>query len=935
MNIPAFEIRENQPEAVSILLPLKEWAIADFKSSGNIDRLIEANMQPVEGDAAVQILTEEAISQVQKVQYVTKSAQKILDRYEFARAGGWVAFGCTIDGETGQVGYFKPRQPRLDFEKSQPIKYETPAKCPATPVLPWVDSESAQKIYQKYGISPQDGETFWQCVKRCNIEIAFTEGLKKALCLLDCGYPAIALRGAYNWHIKGDSEFHPVQKEFATAGRKITIVFDQDSKPKTIANVNTQITKFGYALSAVGCEVFVTHWDAGQAKGIDDLFVGGYAESEAEITVSLCQIHKAEKAVSFVLDNAYTFDVWKREVSQPKLEKEPKPQKEKPKSPTKSASGGLHLDLFGDHKVAEIVRRNFDRVMGQPIGDLICVNHRLHQWTGTHYQFVEDGIVKRKILEFIRQLYFWRLKENPETGEETWVESYPYGSDRFAAECLASVKSSRFLPLDAIPRTGLNLANGTLLVSCESGQPEFTLHPHSRDRYYLQCSKTPYDPNADTTQADRLLSAVKADQLETFLRHQSMFFDFPGTAKKIGRPRAGICEGEGSNGKDAIRQSIEHLFGRIGNFAFEDFRQYDDGKRFSLATMPNYQYSWASENSHKVKLENLKSLMSAIVGNSALWSEYKNKDLQEYYPQVCLWFSVNKAPVTDGAASFIRSRFAVYQFDKVFTKVPIASNELEADPRFAYDEDFRVNEVCPGLLRRLIEAHQRLWVEGIEWEDCEGRLSDWAKEHNHLLEFAETIGLVKESSGQIAISALYDSLKDWYRVNDYLDVDADGRHRWLEAPSHFDSLVKRTNDLFKRLKELFPGIEKCTDTDGSVTGCKGRAYIRGLAIKKLEQLPPDATPQTQPVEEPVQATEAETEQFTIAENEEIESCVLMAEDAAKSNDRQVVSSVYSVFKECLKDRRLKKAVWSRLSIMAREAMNKARQASSGGISNVT
>ena len=195
MNIPALEIGETLPEAVSILLPLKEWAIADFKSSGISDRLIEANMQTVEGDAAVQILAEEAISQVQKVQYATKPAQKLLDLYEFARAGGWVAFGCTINGEVGQVGYFKPRQPRIDFEKSQPIKYETPAKCPAIPILPRVDLESAQRIYQKYSILPQDGETFWQCVKRCNIEIAVTEGLKKALCLIDCGYPAIALRG--------------------------------------------------------------------------------------------------------------------------------------------------------------------------------------------------------------------------------------------------------------------------------------------------------------------------------------------------------------------------------------------------------------------------------------------------------------------------------------------------------------------------------------------------------------------------------------------------------------------------------------------------------------------------------------------------------------------------------------------------------------------
>lgn len=129
----------------------------------------------------------------------------------------------------------------------------------------------------------------------------------------------------------------------------------------------------------------------------------------------------------------------------------PKSKPKKPKPPTESKSGGIPLDEFGDHKVAEIVRSKFDRVTGQPIEDFICVNHRLHKWEETHYEFVEDGIVKRQILEFIRQLYQWKKKDGD------FIESFPYGSDRYAKGCLESVKASRFLPLTAIPRTGLNL----------------------------------------------------------------------------------------------------------------------------------------------------------------------------------------------------------------------------------------------------------------------------------------------------------------------------------------------------------------------------------------------------------------------------------------------------------------------------------------------
>lgn len=489
-----------------------------------------------------------------------------------------------------------------------------------------------------------------------------------------------------------------------------------------------------------------------------------------------------------------------------------------------SSIEGIDLKTLGDYKPEELVRRYFDRITNQPIADWICVNNRLHRWVGTHYEYTEDGIVLRQIIEFLRSLYWVRDSRNGV------AIKYPYGSDRQARSALETVKTSTFMPIEQIPRHGLNLANGTLLVNYETGAPKFELVPHDRSRYYLAVSPVAWNPVADTAEAERLLKAVKSGQLESFLRHQSTFFDFQLVAKKLGRPRAGICEGEGSNGKDAIRQAIELLFSRIGNFSFEDFRAYDDGKRFPLATLPNYQYSWASENSHKVKLENLKSLMSAIVGNSPLWSEFKNKDLQQYYPKACLWFSVNKAPMTDGSASFIKSRFAVYQFDKVFTKLPTGTNELQADPRFAYDEDFRINEVCPGLLRLLAEAYQRLWAEGIDWEPCEVRLRDWAKEHNHLLEFADDTGLTVNPDGAIPIAALYDSLKDWYRVNDYLDIDGDGRQYWQAPPSNFDALVKRPNDLFKRLKEVFPRIEKATDTDGSITGAKGRAYLRGLSF---------------------------------------------------------------------------------------------------------
>lgn len=510
--------------------------------------------------------------------------------------------------------------------------------------------------------------------------------------------------------------------------------------------------------------------------------------------------------------------------------------KEKARQELKDSDEIDRVYQFEDRAVPSIVSDNLDLITGTPTADWICVLGKMRRWCGTHYEEVPDGVFKNQILAFLKRLFDWGFESDP-TGAPIPLKKFKYGTDKVAQECLATVKTDRFVPISQIPRKGLNLANGTLLLKYVEDFPVFELTPHRRDLYYLSCSEVSYDPNADTTQADLLLKALRGDQLETFLRHQSFLFDFPGATKRLGRPRAGICEGGGSNGKDSVRGSIEKLVGSIGCFSFEDFKAYDEGRRFNLSTLPNYQYSWASENTAKVKLENLKSLISAIPGNSPLWAERKGQDAESYIPQLSLWFSLNKAPITEGFATFIRSRFAIYQFDKSYSNNPTSPDELLADPRFSYDSDFLRDQVCPGLLNRLIEAYQKLWVDGIDWEPCNGRLLEWAKESNHLLSFAEDVGLISDPEGTISVSEIYSHLLTWYEANDYLEI-RDGTKRWSSPPSQYDKLVVRPNELYARLKAVFR-VTKETDTTGTVTGGKNRAYFKGLTLKPLSQVEPE------------------------------------------------------------------------------------------------
>lgn len=262
--------------------------LEEFRASAIPDHLTLANVRWVEGDEAIEILAEEAISQVQTVNsYVTQPAKKILERYEFAKAGGWVAWGTTLGGAVGNVAYFKAKTPRFDFEQRKRIKYESPAKTEALPILPCVDLQTAQAIYERYKISVSEGETFWQSVQRYNLPVAICEGFKKALSLIAHGIPAIAIRGITQWHRKGSLELHQAIADFATPRRTLFIVFDQDDKATTQRQVRLQALKLGAALEQLGCQVYLPTWDRKLGKGIDDVLYRLGTEASTWLTGQL------------------------------------------------------------------------------------------------------------------------------------------------------------------------------------------------------------------------------------------------------------------------------------------------------------------------------------------------------------------------------------------------------------------------------------------------------------------------------------------------------------------------------------------------------------------------------------------------------------------------------------------------------------------------
>ena len=255
----------------------------ECRQSAIPDRMALANFHWTEGDAAIELLASEAVANAQRVEsYTTNPARKILDRYQFMAAGGWFALGTTLDGGVGSIPYVKPLNPREVTEykgfgsvrKIKEVKYESPKDMEAAPLLPWVVKEDAQFIYDRYDVTPEPNETFWQVVKRCCLPIALTEGWKKAVSLSSHGIPAIALRGITQWHQKDSKKLHPIIAALVSPGQKVFIVFDQDEKASTQKNVRQQILGLGAAVKKVGCKAHVALWNSATGKGIDDALFG-------------------------------------------------------------------------------------------------------------------------------------------------------------------------------------------------------------------------------------------------------------------------------------------------------------------------------------------------------------------------------------------------------------------------------------------------------------------------------------------------------------------------------------------------------------------------------------------------------------------------------------------------------------------------------------
>lgn len=201
-------------------------------------------------------------------------------------------FLAGLKNEDDSFWQYKPEKPLTD-SKGKSQKYQTAKGNGSRAFLPPVNQGTRRAIAQRYNCEvPPPGESFWDWLEQHpEIPITWTEGGKKALCLLSLGYVAIALYGVHGGY-RFDGSLIPDVARFAQPGRAHTLAFDQDAKQKTRYKVERGLTRFGRLLEASGGRVRVASWKSEQGKGVDDLIVqSGVPAWECAYSEALSLLH--------------------------------------------------------------------------------------------------------------------------------------------------------------------------------------------------------------------------------------------------------------------------------------------------------------------------------------------------------------------------------------------------------------------------------------------------------------------------------------------------------------------------------------------------------------------------------------------------------------------------------------------------------------------
>ncbi|MCC3410045.1 MAG: DUF3854 domain-containing protein, partial [Microcoleus sp. PH2017_10_PVI_O_A] len=611
----------------------------------------------------------------------------------------------------------------------------------------------------------------------------WTEGTKKAGSGLSIELATIALTGVWNWG--KDGELAPFVKEWTQPGTVHYIDFDSDYAANP--SCRAAILKFGRLLVECGCEVHITAWDT-EFKGMDDFIKANGGDAFKEAVASAPTLAKWEKQLK-KRDR-------KIDDSNPNISLTPLPRTRKEVVCQKyDSSTNDYIPDTAPTPEQNYVQKAVEALYSRT--PWASIAGQLFEFTGTHYELRPEAPEKRRILEWLStysELVKGKYRCN-RANSASFNEVYTY------------ILSAVAVDPNTVNPDGLNTTKGVLKINPDGSH---SLVPHDPKQVYTYVGCT-YDPDIDATDCDRLLECLEPSQREIFLRTAAAGLNLKLVRSKLtGRGVKGLlCYGEGSNGKDTLRAVLAAVFGRgMTGKSLSDFKSYDSGRKFNLSGILGGVCNWASENTSKVDLDNIQSLKQFITGDP-LDIEPKGKDSYEYKPVATFFANCNKLPSITGGTAAIDDRYGILSFKKTYKRSADPSQgELEADPRFKDDENFILERIAPAMLNKMLERMPLLLVEGIDYKATREAMRE-----------AQILELEWNEKGKEKLI-------------------------WNELPNQWDKPVKAINQLYARLCEIFPKLEKHRHTEAVFDSgrTKGDFYYLGISKQKPEQTGKSAPP---------------------------------------------------------------------------------------------
>lgn len=479
----------------------------------------------------------------------------------------------------------------------------------------------------------------------------------------------------------------------------------------------------------------------------------------------------------------------------------------------------------------------------------ICADSKLYQWDWeqNYYKLTLDDSLIPRITSYCNRFVVWKDGEN---GEK--IPTYPYAKTASVKEVLSWAKMCLTVSPEKLNPTGINCSNGVVKVTWDGNTPSFELTEHTPDNFFTYPGLVKYDPVADSTQCDRLLRCLNPAQQQVFLRNIAASIDLTNVRRIRGREiKALLLSGLGSNGKDALREVVSRIWGHSGmtSCSLADFANYDDGKKFAIAPLMYSRINWASENPQTARLDKIQALKLFVTGNK-LHAERKGKDHIEFTPKAVGLFNINDVPSLQGTMQAIIDRIGVLTFTKTFKKNPDPNNpnELLADPRFAYDDEFICSEVAPAFLNKMLKALVDLCAYGIDYSCTLEAFEAVQKRNNHLFQFCEDVGLVEDPNSSVTAYELWEVLERWYIDQGTLTIHDNGKREWIPQARPSDKNVTGANVVCERLQAIIPTAKIARDNHpihGSrkkVTALRGVALVVDNPTPTIENTTPTAPP---------------------------------------------------------------------------------------------